>query len=346
MKKIIAVALLVSYCHTEPLQKGEVSQTQDKGILRFAQYDNESSLRASASERGNPQCANKESCWSNSIILSASEISQTNNTSEAQKPIEILESSALSETSEINKPNISEIQPSGLIIGVESSLSAFGFAHHHEVETTTINNTPTAQGGTTSTTTITPIDSFDMRGIGGGYGLIVGYEGFWRQFTSKGELGMRIYGDLHATHTHFSNAQKSLNPIMLRYGVNVDALLDFIIAQSSLHLGGFIGVRIGGKSYVGKDIDTLDMQMRQIGDGFPKASFDLALNLGARAKLAQHHGIELVFSVPFFASNFNANSLKVAKTNAQTTNTTTKISGDFTQYWSVGVRYIYTFSGL
>ncbi|MGX3098087.1 outer membrane beta-barrel protein [Helicobacter sp. 23-1046] len=336
MKKIIAVVVLVSYCHTQPLQKGETSQTQDKEILRYAQYDNQNPQNnKDLKDDSNPyESQNLQGEQSgDSLTNKQGEVLHTNNPIQARDAITPLESKDFS-------------QASGLIIGIESSLSTFGFAHHHEIETTTINNTSTAQGGTTTTTTITPIDSFDMRGIGGGYGLIVGYEGFWRQFASKGELGMRIYGDLHATHTHFSNAQKSLNPIMLRYGVNVDALLDYIIAQNSLHLGGFIGVRIGGKSYVGKDIDTLDTQMRQLGDGFPKASFDLALNLGARAKLAQHHGIELIFSVPFFVSNFNANSLKVAKTNAQTTNTTTRLSGDFTQYWSVGVRYIYTFSGL
>ena len=336
MKKIIAVVVLVSYCHTQPLQKGEVSQTQDKEILRYGQYDNQNPQNNKDSkEDSNPyESQNLQGEQSgDSLANKQGEVLHTNNPIQAQDAITPLESKDFS-------------QASGLIIGIESSFGTFGFAHHHEVETTTINNTSTAQGGTTTTTTITPIDSFDMRGVGGGYGLIVGYEGFWRQFTSKSELGMRIYGDLHATHTHFSNAQKSLNPIMLRYGVNVDALLDYIIAQNSLHLGGFIGVRIGGKSYVGKDIDTLDTQMRQLGDGFPKASFDVALNLGARAKLAQHHGIELIFSVPFFVSNFNANSLKVAKTNAQTTNTTTRLSGDFTQYWSVGVRYIYTFSGL
>ena len=131
---------------------------------------------------------------------------------------------------------------------------------------------------------------------------------------------------------------------MLRYGLNADMLLDFILGQN-LWLGLFAGVRIGGTSYLGDDIKAINKRLTALNNGsFSKGSFDFAVNVGLRTNITQNSGVELVFAIPVYQMKYKASSEKVQKTNTTTTTTATSLSGAFKEQWSANVRYVWAFS--
>ena len=232
---------------------------------------------------------------------------------------------------------------SGFILGLGVSYSPFRFTQYSETQTTIVNNNSTASGGTTTTTTITPLSSISANGYGAGGDIIVGYQGFLEPFREVVQFGVRIYGDLNATQTHIKNSDKLYAPIMLRYGLNIDMMTNFIVVKRVFGLGLFAGVSIGGVSYLGKDIDNIDKALREFDGTFPKGSFDLGVNVGIRANIARNSGIELIFALPLFELDYKANKERVTKTNTRTTTTINRLRGDFKEWWSVGLRYIWTF---
>lgn len=239
--------------------------------------------------------------------------------------------------------NIGEV--SGFILGLGASYGSFGFTQYSETQTTIVDNKSTAQGGTTTTTTITPLSSISANGYGVGGGIILGYQGFLEPFREVVQFGVRVYGDLNATKTHIKNDDKIYVPTMLRYGLNIDMMMNFIVVKRVFGLGLFAGVRIGGISYLGKDIDNIDRELRNLNNGnFPKSRFDLGINVGLRANIARNSGVEFIFALPIFELDYKANKERVNKTNGQTTTIINRLRGDFKEQWSVGLRYIWTFN--
>ena len=73
--------------------------------------------------------------------------------------------------------------------------------------------------------------------------------------------------------------------------------------------GGFIGLGIGGNTWIGKDIQDLKNKLVLEGDKveLKDTSFDVALNVGLRTNIAKYHGLEVAVRVPFL----NTRLLKV-----------------------------------
>lgn len=241
--------------------------------------------------------------------------------------------------------SINSGEASGFILGLGASYGSFGFTQYSETQTTIVDNKSTAQGGTTTTTTITPLSTISANGYGAGGGIILGYQGFLEPFREVVQFGVRVYGDLNTTKTHIKNDDKLYAPTMLRYGLNIDMMMNFIVAKRVFGLVLFAGVRIGGISYLGKDIDSIDKELRKLNNGnFPKSRFDLGINVGLRANIARNSGVEFIFALPMFELDYKANKERVNKSNGQTTTTINRLRGDFKEQWSVGLRYIWTFN--
>lgn len=76
--------------------------------------------------------------------------------------------------------------------------------------------------------------------------------------------------------------------------------------------GGFVGLGIGAKTWLGKDLDKLrgiyeaNLSAQDIAllDGLRRntTSFDMALNVGLRGTLQKVHGVEIAFRVSFLGS--------------------------------------------
>lgn len=240
--------------------------------------------------------------------------------------------------------SINSGEVSGFILGLGASYGSFGFTQYSETQTTIVDNKSTAQGGTTTTTTITPLYSISVNGYGAGGGIILGYQGFLEPFREVVQFGVRVYGDLNATRTHIRNEYKLYNPTMLRYGLNIDMMMNVIVVKRVFGLGLFAGVRIGGISYLGKDIDNINKELHKLNNGnFPKSRFDLGINVGLRANIARNSGVEFIFALPMFELDYKANKERVTKSNGQTTTTINRLRGYFKEQWSVGLRYIWTF---
>lgn len=148
---------------------------------------------------------------------------------------------------------------------------------------------------------------YTLKYNGGGvkYGIVAGYKQFFTPY-----LGLRYYANLSAMHASLSTTSsgvsaewKNVSATMINYGVNVDFLGNFI-AQESLDFGGFVGLGIGGTSWLGKSINDYQKFIDSYQQGWKlnKNSFDVALNVGLRANIAKNHGVELVARVPFLAT--------------------------------------------
>lgn len=274
------------------------------------------------------------------------EYGETFDLGESNKPLESPKSSESNESLEIFKTPpkiINNGEISGFIFGLGAIYSPFRFTQYSERQITTIRNTGTGSSGATTTTTITPLSSISANGYGVSGNIVVGYQGFLEPFSEVVQFGLRVYGDLNATKTHIKNDDKIYVPTMLRYGINFDMMMNFIIMERFFGLGLFAGVRIGGVSYFGKDIDEIDRALREFDGAFPKGSFDLGINVGIRANIARNSGVEFIFALPVFKTDYKANKDSVRKTNNSTTTTTNRINGTLQEKWSVGLRYIWTF---
>ena len=187
-------------------------------------------------------------------------------------------------------------------------------------------------------------------GIGGSYGVIAGYKQFFTPY-----LGLRYYANLNYAHgsattptidaggNNIFTATSSVNAYhqnyLLNYGVNVDFLANFVSKEiesfGSFDFGGFVGVGLGGNTYL-SDLTLVSQSF----DGSDSKSlspqettkFNVALNVGLRANMAENHGVELVARVPFIKAkmiddtNFDGVPLTITRT-----------------YYTVSLRYTYSF---
>ena len=154
-----------------------------------------------------------------------------------------------------------------------------------------------------------PTGSDRLKYDGGGvkYGVVVGYKQFFTPY-----LGLRYYANVSIMHGNLENDayagtywKQKVDGTLVNYGANVDFLANFV-ANETLDFGAFLGLGIGGNTWISDDLDDFeDREVAQVAGAFnqtwklTRTGFDLSLNVGLRANIAKHHGVELVAKVPF-----------------------------------------------
>ena len=162
----------------------------------------------------------------------------------------------------------------------------------------------------------------DTMTLGGlSYEVIAGYKQF---FTP--EFGLRYYANFAGANTSKTIEGEKQKVNVMNYGVNVDALYNFI-NDDSLSFGAFLGLGLGMNSWSGDTVKNIKNDLSSIGK-VKTSGFDLALNLGVRTEIAKHHGIEVAARVPFLATTL------IDKDG---------IKGTLQQTYNVGARYIFSF---
>ena len=156
-------------------------------------------------------------------------------------------------------------------------------------------------------------------GAGASYEIIAGYKQF---FTS--DVGLRYYANF--TYANFNDENPGKTTLM-NYGVNVDALFNFITSESA-NFGAFVGVGVGSNTIDNKDFSDI----QAAGINLKKTGLDVSLNLGLRSVVDTKHSLEAIVRVPLVAMTlFDGN---VAGTQVKLT---------ASRNYNIGVRYIYSF---
>ena len=134
------------------------------------------------------------------------------------------------------------------------------------------------------------------------YGFLAGYKQF---FTEN--FGLRYYGVVdYGADFKIDNAV-TFNGVMIKsspkisalnLSANVDALYNFI-SNDSLEFGAFGGLSLAYASYKAKNA-LMDVTPMTTGGSdepafkdFKLSGFDMGVNVGVRAQIAQKHGVEL-----------------------------------------------------
>lgn len=144
---------------------------------------------------------------------------------------------------------------------------------------------------------------------------LLGYKSF---FTPN--FGLRYYGIF--TYADFRNHNPGKSNLM-NYGVNVDALYNFIASEES-NFGAFVGVGVGGNTLNDDGFDEIEA----MGIKLKKTGLDVALNVGLRSVIASKHSLEAIVRVPFIdLTLFDKNQEKLT----------------FSRHYNIGVRYIFNF---
>lgn len=153
---------------------------------------------------------------------------------------------------------------------------------------------------------------------GGGvvFELMVGYNQFFTQY-----LGLRYYVNANVAYMMLDLNQqlktlvadipeaydmlKSMNILMINYGANVDFLGNFVVTEK-VDFGGFVGVGIGGDSWI-----QGNKKMNPYATFLPPFAFNVWLNVGLRANIAKHHGVEISARVPFLKAKMLGMSMNI-----------------------------------
>ena len=150
------------------------------------------------------------------------------------------------------------------------------------------------------------------------YGIVAGYKQFFTDNFGLRYYGMFDYGtNIHEEEVAGETITTEFNT--LNVNANVDVMFNFI-ATESFDLGIFGGVSLGYANHSPKEKDDE-------GNDDSVGGFDAGINLGVRANIAGHHGIEL-FS-----------RIGVAEQEKEGEIITTK----FSQPYQVGLRYVFSF---
>ncbi len=177
------------------------------------------------------------------------------------------------------------------------------------------------------------------------YGFLAGYKQF---FTEN--FGLRYYGVVdYGADFKIDNAIEgggrtiSFSPKIsaLNLSANVDALYNFI-SNDSLEFGAFGGLSLAYASYKAKNA-LMDITPMMTGGSdkpafkdFKFSGFDVGVNVGVRAQIAQKHGVELYGRFAFMENKkeetlFEEEDEKMTQTfKAQ-------------QPYQVGLRYTFSF---
>lgn len=121
------------------------------------------------------------------------------------------------------------------------------------------------------------------------YEIIGGYKQF---FTDS--FGLRYYAHFQQDNSlaKVGKAKAATND-HFRYGVNVDALYNFVNGADS-DFGLFAGARLGFSTQTGTAADAGEKADKD----YKTTDFVAGLNLGLRGTFAKHHGVELGVYVP------------------------------------------------
>ena len=133
------------------------------------------------------------------------------------------------------------------------------------------------------------------------YGFLAGYKQF---FTEN--FGLRYYGvvdygaDFKIDNAFYMGEIINFSPKIsaLNLSANVDALYNFV-SNDSLEFGAFGGLSLAYASYKAKNA-LMDVTPMMTGGSdkpafkdFKLSGFDMGVNVGVRAQIAQKHGVEL-----------------------------------------------------
>ena len=183
----------------------------------------------------------------------------------------------------------------------------------------------------------------DFSGGGVAYGFTLGYKQFFTPY-----FGLRYYVNVNALHAtlkpyttaegesadNLVNAKKS-SVTLLNYGANIDFLAN-VLASESVDLGGFVGLGIGGDSWLGKGVDyQLEIWKPNDWKIKDKTMFNVWINVGIRANIAKNHSIELVARVPFLKAKLLDNYIIGAQTN--------EVKVTLKGIYTISVRYAFSF---
>ena len=175
------------------------------------------------------------------------------------------------------------------------------------------------------------------------YGFLAGYKRF---FTEN--FGLRYYGVVdYGADSKIDNAVTFNNvPIkfspkisVLNLSANVDALYNFI-SNDSLEFGAFGGLSLAYASYEAKNALNLTPIIaghdKPAFKDFQLSRFDVGVNVGVRAQIAQKHGVELYGRFAFMENKkeetlFEAEGAKITQTFKAA------------QPYQVGLRYTFSF---
>ena len=178
------------------------------------------------------------------------------------------------------------------------------------------------------------------------YGFLAGYKQF---FTEN--FGLRYYGVVdYGADFKIDNAVEgggqtiSFSPKIsaLNLSANVDALYNFI-SNDSLEFGAFGGLSLAYASYKAKNA-LMDVTPTMTGGSdkpafkdFKLSGFDVGVNVGVRAQIAQKHGVELYGRFAFM-ENKKEETLLEDDAGSKMTQTFKAA-----QPYQVGLRYTFSF---
>ena len=174
------------------------------------------------------------------------------------------------------------------------------------------------------------------------YGFLAGYKRF---FTEN--FGLRYYGVVdYGADSKIDNAV-TFNGVMIKsspkisalnLSANVDALYNFI-SNDSLEFGAFGGLSLAYASYKAKnalmDVTPGGSDKPAFKD-FKLSGFDMGVNVGVRAQIAQKHGVELYGRFAFMEN-------KKEETLYEDADGKTTQTFKAAQPYQVGLRYTFSF---
>lgn len=223
---------------------------------------------------------------------------------------------------------IANAEENAVFAGVEVGYAASAFENKITVSATGFNQSQSAKYG----------------GDGVKYGLVVGYKQF---FTPH--FGLRYYANVSLHHAELkSNTvardygwKTKVNGTLINYGGNIDALVNFV-ANDTLDFGAFLGVGVGGMTWMGKDLDDHEDYVQTINSAWSltRTGLDVALNAGVRLGVGDRHGFELVARIPFIKTTLLDESgsgvIQGAQVNA-------KLVNYLSHTYAITARYTFSF---
>ena len=176
------------------------------------------------------------------------------------------------------------------------------------------------------------------------YGFLAGYKQF---FTEN--FGLRYYGvvdygaDFKIDNAFYMGEIINFSPKIsaLNLSANVDALYNFV-SNDSLEFGAFGGLSLAYASYKAKNA-LMDVTPMMTGGSdkpafkdFKLSGFDMGVNVGVRAQIAQKHGVELYGRFAFMEN-------KKEETLYEDADSKTTQTFKAAQPYQVGLRYTFSF---
>ncbi len=177
------------------------------------------------------------------------------------------------------------------------------------------------------------------------YGFLAGYKQFFTENFGLRYYGVVDYGADFKIDNAFSMDEIKINfsPKIsaLNLSANVDALYNFI-SNDSLEFGAFGGLSLAYASYKAKNalMDVTPMitgvDSKPAFKDFKLSGFDVGVNVGVRAQIAQKHGVELYGRFAFMENKKEETLFENALGKATQT-------FKAAQPYQVGLRYTFSF---